>query len=150
MDKQLRRMSGCLLLMSFVLAGCIYSDAFDSGMEDYVLLCDRQTIAQDSGWTTEQAASFTVALWAELSLGNGEQVGAVEPGISVRVLRKTKYAYQVVTAEEGTIGWLDKIYVKREYSVDIPETPLPRPLAAQEGTVRSSSGVTFVTRSHEQ
>jgi hypothetical protein len=151
MSKRSTLFYGSVLVCILLLTGCIYSDAFDSGMQNYVLLYDKQTIAQDSGWTDEQAESFKIPLWEDIILSDREQVGAVDAGTSVRVLRKTKQGYQVVTPKEGDIGWVEKIYVKREYTIDVPETPLPHPRDAQEEEASTAaSKVIFVTQNHEQ
>jgi hypothetical protein len=162
MRKYKNKIRSGIFMIAALLIGCIYSDSFQYGQEKHILIYDKEIIAQDTGWSGEQMKNFRVPVWDTLSLAGREQVGAVDAGDTVRVLRKTKYGYQVVTSDTGAIGWINKIYVKREFTIDKVQSPPPAYPVDTEPLVRSKNdasdplikqkktSVTFVEHSHEQ
>lgn len=143
-----------VVLLIGMFAGCIYEDSFYSGEYDYITLYDKQAIALDTGWSSEQMATFKIPVWNELTMDGRDQVGTIEAGVNARILRKSKYGYQIITPDEGIIGWVNKIYVKSEFSTDVaPVYIVSSDLPSSTSTPSSeydSSKVAFVERRHEQ
>ncbi len=150
-----------IFVVAALLIGCIYSDSFEYGQDDYIVLYSVQAIGQDTGWSDEQMEGFRIPVWNALSLTEREQLGTVEAGSTVRVLRKSKYGHQIVTPDTSEIGWVNKIYVKKEFTVDtmvdqpsdylIDVDPVSSTLNDEDSqVVKENSMVKFVEHHHEQ
>jgi len=123
----MRKSSVCVLMIAVLLvSGCKTMGSYLAKEDKYVCVYGYDKWISDTGWSREKLSQYEIPLWnTEAGKITRKQVSSVRIAAVAKVIGRSRYGYYVSNPEDGTAGWLDKIYVQSVSSGYPPVNKVP-------------------------